>query len=83
LLVNFGRKRVSSNRLQAASLKILHESDLKPYVVFLAPPSLQTYKQQKAKYGELYRVSLAYLKTCLHRWRDAVWHEIPFLPDDI
>ena len=42
--------------LQAASLKILHESDLKPYVVFLAPPSLQTYKQQKAKYGEQFRV---------------------------
>ncbi len=44
--------------MQAASLKILHESDLKPYVVFLAPPSLQTYKQQKAKYGELYRVNM-------------------------
>ena len=43
--------------LQPSSLKILHESDLKPYVVFLTPPTLQTYRQQKAKYGEQYKVS--------------------------
>ena len=35
---------------------ILHESDLKPYVVFLTPPTIQTYRQQKAKYGEQYKV---------------------------
>lgn len=38
--------------LQPLSLQILHESDLKPYVVFLTPPTLQTYRQQRAKYGD-------------------------------
>ena len=38
--------------LQPVSLQILHDSDLKPYVVFLTPPTLQTYRQQRAKYGE-------------------------------
>lgn len=38
--------------LQPGSLQILHDSDLKPYVVFLTPPSLQTYRQQRLKYGE-------------------------------
>ena len=42
--------------LQPSSLQILHESDLKPYVVFLTPPTLQTYRQQKAKYGEQFKV---------------------------
>ena len=37
--------------LQPGSLQILHDSDLKPYVVFLTPPSLQTYRQQRQKYG--------------------------------
>jgi len=41
--------------LQPSSLQILHESDLKPYVVFLTPPTLQTYRQQKQKYGELFK----------------------------
>jgi len=41
--------------LQPSSLMILHESDLKPYVVFLTPPTIQTYRQQKAKYGEQYK----------------------------
>ena len=44
--------------LQPVSLQILHESDLKPYVVFLTPPTLQTYRQQRAKYGEACRVSI-------------------------
>ena len=43
--------------LQPVSLQILHDSDLKPYVVFLTPPTLQTYRQQRAKYGEPCRVS--------------------------
>ena len=42
--------------LQPGSLKILHDSDLKPYVVFLTPPSLQTYRQQRQKYGEAIKV---------------------------
>ncbi len=37
--------------LQPASLQILHDSDIKPYVVFLTPPSVQTYRQIKARYG--------------------------------
>ena len=55
--------------LQPSSLKILHESDLKPYVVFLTPPTLQTYRQQKAKYGEQYKVPLWKVS----RW----WHICP------
>ena len=46
--------------LQPVSLQILHESDLKPYVVFLTPPTLQTYRQQRAKYGEACRVSIIF-----------------------
>ena len=42
--------------LQPVSLQILHDSDLKPYVVFLTPPTLQTYRQQRAKYGEACKV---------------------------
>ncbi len=37
--------------LQPSSLQILHDSDLKPYVVFLTPPSVATFRQQKQKYG--------------------------------
>jgi MAGUK p55 subfamily protein 5 len=42
--------------LQPASLPILHDSDLKPYVVFLSPPSLQMYRQQRQKHGEMIKV---------------------------
>ena len=41
---------------QPASLPILHDSDLKPYVVFLSPPTLQMYRQQRQKYGEAIKV---------------------------
>ena len=44
--------------LQPVSLQILHDSDLKPYVVFLTPPTLQTYRQQRAKYGEPCKVNI-------------------------
>ena len=44
--------------LQPVSLQILHDSDLKPYVVFLTPPTLQTYRQQRAKYGEACKVNI-------------------------
>ncbi len=37
--------------LQPSSLQILHDSDLKPYVVFLTPPSVATFRQQRQKYG--------------------------------
>ena len=41
---------------QPASLPILHDSDLKPYVVFLSPPTLQVYRQQRQKNGEAIKV---------------------------
>ena len=50
--------------LQPVSLQILHDSDLKPYVVFLTPPTLQTYRQQRAKYGEACKVG----KPCFKRY---------------
>ena len=56
--------------LQPSSLKILHESDLKPYVVFLTPPTLQTYRQQKAKYGEQYKVHSAFNIRVTRKWLD-------------
>ena len=43
---------------QPASLPILHDSDLKPYVVFLSPPTLQMYRQQRLKYGEAIKVGI-------------------------
>lgn len=48
--------------LQPGSLKILHDSDLKPYVVFLTPPSLQTYRQQRQKHGEAVKVGARGMK---------------------
>ncbi|CAB4061261.1 MPP5 [Lepeophtheirus salmonis] len=41
--------------LQPTSLQILYESDLKPYIIFLTPPSLNVYKHQKNKYGEVFK----------------------------
>ena len=43
--------------LQPASLQILHDSDLKPYVVFLTPPSLQIHRKERLKYGEPVKVN--------------------------
>lgn len=41
--------------LHPQSLKILRNSDLKPYVVFVAPPSLERLRQKKIKNGEGYK----------------------------
>ncbi|KAF2362318.1 L27-N [Trinorchestia longiramus] len=38
--------------LHALSLKILKNSDLKPFVVFVAPPSLEKLRQKKQRMGE-------------------------------
>ncbi|XP_018023286.1 protein PALS1 [Hyalella azteca] len=38
--------------LHALSLKILKNSDLKPFVVFIAPPSLEKLRQKKQRLGE-------------------------------
>jgi Guanylate kinase len=43
--------------LHPQSLKILRTSDLKPYVVFVAPPSLEKLRQKKMRNGETFRVS--------------------------
>lgn len=41
--------------LHPQSLKILRTSDLKPYVVFVAPPSLEKLRQKKIRNGESYK----------------------------
>ncbi|KAL1139201.1 hypothetical protein AAG570_009260 [Ranatra chinensis] len=41
--------------LHPQSLRILRSSDLKPYVVFVAPPSLEKLRQKKIRNGEAYK----------------------------
>lgn len=45
--------------LHPQSLKILRSSDLKPYVVFVAPPSLEKLRQKKIRNGEAFKVILS------------------------
>ncbi|KAF6211969.1 hypothetical protein GE061_012486 [Apolygus lucorum] len=52
-VVNAGRICVLN--LHPQSLKILRNSDLKPYVVFVAPPSLEKLRQKKIRNGETYK----------------------------
>lgn len=42
--------------LHPQSLKLLRASDLKPYVVLVAPPSLDRLRQKKIRNGEPYKV---------------------------
>lgn len=58
-VVNSGKICVLN--LHPQSLKILRTSDLKPYVVFVAPPSLEKLRQKKVRTGEAYKVSLPLL----------------------
>lgn len=44
--------------LHPQSLKILRSSDLKPFVVFVAPPSLEKLRQKRLKNGEPYKVCI-------------------------
>lgn len=55
-VVNAGRICVLN--LHPQSLKILRNSDLKPYVVFVAPPSLEKLRQKKIRNGDTYKVSI-------------------------
>lgn len=55
-VVNTGKICVLN--LHPQSLKILRTSDLKPYVVFVAPPNLENLKIKKDRLGESYKVSL-------------------------
>lgn len=53
-VVNSGKICVLN--LHPQSLKILRTSDLKPYVVFVAPPSLEKLRQKKIRCGEVFKV---------------------------
>lgn len=44
--------------LHPQSLKLLRASDLKPYVVLVAPPSLEKLRQKKERNNETYKVSV-------------------------
>ncbi|KAH1019284.1 hypothetical protein HUJ04_009127 [Dendroctonus ponderosae] len=52
-VVNSGKICVLN--LHPQSLKILRTSDLKPYVVFVAPPNLENLKVKKDRLGESYK----------------------------
>ncbi|XP_039293760.1 MAGUK p55 subfamily member 5 isoform X2 [Nilaparvata lugens] len=52
-VVNAGKICVLN--LHPQSLKILRSSDLKPYVVFVAPPSLEKLRQKRIRNGEAYK----------------------------
>ena len=54
-VVNSGKICVLN--LQPSSLPSIHQSDLKPYVVFLTPPSPQMSKQQANKHGQVFEVN--------------------------
>ncbi|CAG9819507.1 unnamed protein product [Phaedon cochleariae] len=47
--------RICVLNLHPQSLRILRTSDLKPYVVFVAPPSLEKLRQKKIRNGESYK----------------------------
>jgi len=53
-VVNSGKICVLN--LHPQSLRILRTSDLKPYVVLVAPPPLDKLRQRKIRNGEAYRV---------------------------
>lgn len=52
--------RICVLNLHPQSLRILRASDLKPYVVFVAPPSLEKLRQKKVRSGEAYKVSTSW-----------------------
>jgi len=58
--------------IQASSLVAFHDSDLKPYVVFLTPPSPNVYKMQKQQQGEVLKVH--FLKMCV---KDSLLNDVP------
>ena len=53
-VVNSGKICVLN--LQPTSLPAFHESDLKPYVVFLTPASPQVSRHQAHKNGQIFKV---------------------------
>ncbi|XP_057335328.1 uncharacterized protein LOC130674055 isoform X2 [Microplitis mediator] len=65
-VVNSGKICVLN--LHPQSLKILRNSDLKPYVVFVAPPSLEKLRQKRIKNNENYKEDE--LKDIIEKARD-------------
>ena len=63
-VVNSGKICVLN--LQPSSLPSIHESDLKPYVVFLTPSSPQMSRQQAAKQGQVFKVTILNIIHTLH-----------------
>ena len=63
-MVNSGKICVLN--LQPSSLPSIHESDLKPYVVFLTPSSPQMSRQQAAKQGQVFKVTILNIIHTLH-----------------
>ena len=63
-VVNSGKICVLN--LQPSSLPSIHESDLKPYVVFLTPSSPQMSRQQAAKQGQVFKVTIQNIIHTLH-----------------
>ena len=63
-MVNSGKICVLN--LQPSSLPSIHESDLKPYVVFLTPSSPQMSRQQAAKQGQVFKVTILNIFHTLH-----------------
>ena len=49
------------------ALKILKNSDLKPYFIFVCPPQLDRLRQQRTEAGELLKVS-----DILHKWKKRI-----------
>lgn len=52
-----GSGKICVLNLHPHSLKILKNTDLKPFVVFVAPPSLEKLRQMKLRANEQVRVS--------------------------
>jgi MAGUK p55 subfamily member 5 len=52
-----GSGKICVLNLHPQSLKLLRSSDLKPYTVLVAPPSLEKLRQKRIRTGEPYKVS--------------------------
>lgn len=70
-VVNSGKICVLN--LHPQSLKILRTSDLKPYVVFVAPPSLEKLRQKKIRSGEAYKVGNGNSQGLIRKLQYCVW----------
>lgn len=60
--------------LHPQSLKLLRASDLKPYVVLVAPPSLDKLRQKKLRNGEPFKVCYRYHYQYRYRYHELKNH---------